>query len=248
MTSFARHGINHLSVSSVGLFAAEPALFVAERLLKRRGPVGASAHRGTASEAGIVMGLMNPTASLDDCQAHALTEFDRLTALSGDPRRAKEREAVPGIVLSGINELRMYGIPTAIQARVEKMLPGVPLPWVGFLDLFWEQSGIVLDIKSTLKLPTIASAAHARQVSLYTYDTNHEARVGYFTPSKRGVYRVDDRAKHIADLVNVAQRLERFLGLSDDPTFLASIVCPNVDAFWYSGPATRAICQEIFGL
>lgn len=248
MTAFARHNITHLSVSAVGLFAAEPALFVAERLLKRRGPVGAAAHRGTAAEAGIVMGLMNPDATIEDCQAHALKEFDRLTALSADPRRAKEREAVPGIVLMGINELRLYGTPTSTQERVEKTLPGVPIPWIGFLDLYWDTSAIVLDIKSTLKLPADASAAHARQVSLYTYDTNHEARVAYFTPAKRGVYRVDDRAKHIADLVNIAQRLERFLGLSDDPTFLAGIVCPNVDSYFYSDPTTRAMCREIFGL
>jgi hypothetical protein len=85
-------------------------------------------------------------------------------------------------------------------------------------------------------------------VSLYTYGTNHAARVAYFTPSKGEVYLVNDCAQHIADLINIAQRLERFLALSDDPTFLAGIVCPDVDSFYYSDATARATCREVFGL
>lgn len=247
-SSYARHGIDHLSVSSVGLFAAEPALFVAERLMKRRAPVGAAAHRGNAVEAGIVMGLMNPQVDIDLCQAHAVAEFDKLTALSGDPRRAKEREGIPGMVKQGIDKLRPRGIPSITQGRIDVLLPGVPIPWVGYLDLHYEQHGCTLDLKTTHRLPSEVSRSHARQVSLYTYGTNHDARVAYITPSKSAVYLIEDRNQHISDLINIAQRLERFLGLSDDPTFLASIVCPDVDSFWYSEPTARATCKEIFGL
>lgn len=245
---FARHGIKHLSVSTINVFAAQPALFVMEKLLKRRGPVGAAAHRGTAAEAGIVMGLLDPKASLEACQAHALAEFDKLTALSGDPRREKERDAVPGIVKTGIDELRQYGVPSGIQVRIEKTLPGVSVPWLGFADLVYDQHGLTVDIKSTLKLPSDMSLTHARQVGLYTYGTNHSARVAYFTPAKRGVYLLQDADQRIAELVNIAQRLERFLSISDDPQFLASIVVPDTDSFWFSEPSTRAMAREIYGL
>ena len=248
MTSFARHNIDHLSVSAVGLFAAEPALFVAERLMKRRAPVGAAAHRGTAVEAGIVMGLLDPAALIENCQAHAVAEFDKLTALSGDPRRSKEREGIPGMVLQGVNKLRPRGVPSVTQGRVDVMLPGVPVPWVGYLDLHYEQHGTTLDIKTTHRLPSEPSTAHARQVSLYTYGSNHAARVMYCTPSKSEVYLVNDCAAHVAALINIAQRLERFLALSDDPTFLAGIVCPNTDSFYWSDPTARATCREVFGL
>ena len=87
MNAFQQHGIAHLSPSSLNLFAAQPALFVMEKLLKKRGGVGCAAHRGTAAEAGIVHGLLNPTADIKDCQALALAEFDKLAALSGDPKR-----------------------------------------------------------------------------------------------------------------------------------------------------------------
>lgn len=248
MNAFQRHGINHISASTVGLFAAEPALFVMEKLLKRRGSVGAAAHRGTAAEAGIVKGLLDPAAPVEDCQAHAVSEFDRLTALSGDPRKIKEREAVPAIVATGIKELRQYGIPSGVQLKIERELPGVPVPWLGYIDLHWDVHALTLDIKSQLKLSSEISASHARQVSLYVHGTNHEGRIAYITPNKVGVYRLEDQASHIASMVNIAQRMERFLSVSDDPKVLAGIVVPDVDSFYYSDPATRAVAREVFGL
>lgn len=246
MNGFEKHGIRHLSPTSVNLFAAEPALWVVERLLNRRGPVGCAAHRGTAAEAGIVHGLLRPEAPVADCQAVALAEFDRLTALSGDPRRAKEREGVPGIVATALPELRQYGIPQT-QVKVEKTLPGVPVPWLGFIDLFFPESGVVVDIKSQLRLSSEISTGHARQVGLYVHGTNHEARIAYCAPSKMAVYRLEDPASHVAALGNIAQRMERFLSLGD-AQFLASIVVPDPDSFYYSDATTRAICREVYAL
>lgn len=248
--AFERHGITHLSPSTINLFAAEPALFVMEKLLKRRGSVGAAAHRGTAAEAGIVMGLLDPAAPIADCQAHATREFDRLTALSGDSRRDKEREAVSGIVATGIAELRQYGIPSGVQVRVEKMIPGVPVPWLGFIDLHWDRFDppVTLDIKSQLRLSSEISSSHARQVAFYIYGTNHAARVGYFTPSKCGVYPLEDAQRPIANLINIANRLERFLAVSNDPAELAGLVVPDTDSFYYSDSMTRAMALEVFGL
>lgn len=245
---FERHGIKHLSVSSINVFSSQPALWVMERLLGKRGPVGAAAHRGTASESGIVMGLLDPAATIEACQEHAVAEFDRLTALSGDPRREKEREAVPGIVRTGIEELRPYGVPDGVQVRIERELPGLPVPWLGFADVIWTAHGITLDIKTARKLASDISPSHARQVALYTHGTNNEARVAYFTPAKRGVYRLENAEQRIAELVNIAQRMERFLSVSDDPLFLASIVVPDTDSFWFADPTTKAAAREVFGL
>lgn len=247
-TSFARHGIDHLSVSSINTFGAEPALWVAERLLNEKAPVGAAAHRGSAVEAGIVYGLQHPEAPIEECQAHAVRTFDGLTALSQDPRRDKERSAIAGFVLNGVNRLRPRGVPTTVQQRVDVMLPGVPIPWLGYLDVFYEQHGCTLDIKTTHRLPSEPSTSHARQLALYTYGTNIEGRVAYFTPSKSAVYLVESREQHIADLVNIAQRMERFLAVSDDPLVLASIVVPSVDSFYYADPTTREMCRRVFGL
>ena len=246
MNGFQKHGIGHLSATTINLFAAEPALFVAEKLLKRRGPVGCAAHRGTAAEAGIVRGLLNPDAPISECQEAGIAEFDRLAALSAAPRRAKEREAVPAIVATALPELRQYGIPQT-QVKIERTLSGVPVPWIGFIDLLFPDSGVLVDIKSQLRLSSEISTSHARQVALYAHGTNYEARIAYCAPSKLGVYRLEDAPVHVAALVNIAQRMERFLALGD-AEFLASIVVPDADSFYYSDATTRAICREVYAL
>ena len=248
MNAFERHGITHLSASSINLYAAQPAIWVMQRLLKKSGPVGAAAHRGTAAETGIVHGLLNTSAPVEECQAAALAQYDSLTALSGDPKRLKERDAVPAIVATALPELRAYGIPDEVQHRIEVTLPEIPIPFVGFVDLGWSSHGITLDIKSTLRLPNSISTPHARQVGLYLHGTNREGRVAYCTPGKIGVYRLEDAATHIAAVQNIAKRLERFLAISADPEELAGLVVPDTESFYVNDPITRALVREVYGL
>jgi hypothetical protein len=252
VNAFARHGIEHLSATSLNLWAAEPALWVAEKLLKRRVPVSCAAHRGTASEEGVAAGLFNPQLSVEECQAIALAEFDRLTALSGDPNRAKEREAIPGIVASALAELRAYGIPDrpvhpAKQHRVEVVLDDVPVPVIGYQDFVWGAHGIVLDLKTQLRLTSEIADAHARQGAVYIAGTNHQMRFCYATPKKVAVYQLENVATHLETLRHFALRLERFLRVSDDPHELAGIVCPDFESFYWSSPEARALGKELYG-
>ena len=247
MNGFERHHVAHLSPSSINLFARQPALWVMEKLLKKRGSVGAAAHRGTSAETGIVHGLLNPTADVAVCQDIAARDFDRLAALSGDPRKDRERGAVPGIVSAALPELRAYGVPDGVQVRIDRTIPGIPVPFLGYIDVQWSQHAITLDIKSQLRLSSEISPDHARQVSIYVHGTNHEGRIAYCTPSKIGVYRLENVAQHIADVVVIAGVMERFLSLSDDPHVLAGLVVPDLTSFYFADPMTAAIAREVFG-
>ncbi|KPK59058.1 MAG: hypothetical protein AMJ59_12860, partial [Gammaproteobacteria bacterium SG8_31] len=99
---FEVHDLQHLSPSACNLFVNSPAMFVLEKCMKKRSPVGAAAYRGTAVEAGIVEGLLNGS---DDatCVKLAEAEFDKLTALSGDSRREKEAAAIGDMVKMGLS-------------------------------------------------------------------------------------------------------------------------------------------------
>ena len=79
--------ITRHSPSSLNLFCASPSMFVLEKVLGRRQPVGSPAHRGTAVEEGITLGLMDPSASVTSCIQAALAKYDAITALSSDKRR-----------------------------------------------------------------------------------------------------------------------------------------------------------------
>ena len=251
MTSASeRHGLQHYSASSCNLFQADPALFIMEKLMGLRGQVGCAAVRGTSVERGIEAGIMDLEKPLAECQEIAVREFDRLSALSTDPNREKEREAVPGIVEQGLIELRPYGKPSHTQHKIEWKHPDLPLPFIGYIDFMWEEHGIIVDLKSQLRLSSEIANNHARQVALYagSMGDNYDGRVTYATPKKAATYRVENMRQHVDALVRIAQTIERFLAIAPTAEELAKLVIPNVDSFYYSDRNTRLKAFEIYGI
>jgi len=241
---FEVHGLEHLSPSSCNLFIGSPAMFVLEKLLKRRSPVGCAAHRGTAVEDGVVAGLSGKTEAeaVDD----AKKRFAALTVLSGDPRKEKEEGAIADFVKVGLKELLPYGEPTSFQGKIEYKIDGLAVPMIGFYDMEWSNHGILLDLKTTHALPSKISTNHARQVALYcaARSENLDARICYVTPKKSAVYRLENVRQHVEALGNIALTIQRFLSISDDPHELSRIVVPDVDSFYFSDPLARQAAFE----
>ena len=257
MNPFERHGIDHLSPSSLNLWAAEPALWVMERLLGRKSPMGAAAARGRAAEQGIHTGLIQPDLDLASCIEAAERAFDRDMALVQDERRESERGKLAGYVEHGLAELRGYGIPTAAQERIEIRLDEVVVPVIGFIDWRFDQHGLVVDLKTAERLPSAISASHGRQGAVYARaHDNYGMRFAYVKPSagkKDGravaVFEMsaDEIARHLEALRQIAIRLGRFLALSADADELAGLMVPNYDSFYWSNATTRANGAAVFG-
>ena len=235
------------SPSSLNLFCASPSMFVLERVLGRRQPVGAPAHRGTAVEEGLTAGLLDPAKPVADCQGIALRKYDTLMALNHDKRREEYRDSISGMVEAALAELRPYGIPSHCQGFVEWKPDGLRYPIVGYFDYHWEQHNITVDLKTTEKLPSSVKVPHARQVSLYVTSNNADARACYVTPKKRVTYRIDNIDEHRKALHQIALRCEAFLALSDDPEFFTKITAPDFESFYWSGPPARQIGFEVWG-
>lgn len=251
--AFERHGLDHLSASSINLFVAEPAMWAMQKLLGRKTGVGPAAHRGTAIEAGVEMGLFDPSAPVEACQELAIARFNQLTALSADPAVAKERANVAPAVAIALKELRQYGIPGSAdgtrQHRIEATLPGVPVPFIGWLDFWFPDHGIIIDLKTQARLSSKISDPHARQGAIYhAAHGNAEIRFAYVTPQKMGVYRLEDPRLHLDRVVSVARSIERFLSLSDDGAQLTAALSPDLDSFYWKDPGSRAAAEEIWGI
>jgi hypothetical protein len=238
---------NHHSPSKANLFAAQPAMWVLEVILALKQPVSLPAHRGVAVEDGVTAGLANLDEPLANCIDVALTKFDTLTAMSGDPRQDKYRASVPDMVKAALTELRQYGKPSAMQRRVEVKHDDLAYPILGFLDYEWDHHGILLDLKTSEKMPGQIKTNHARQVAHYS-GGNMEARIAYVTPRKLEVYGLENIAEHRQSLVAICKRIEKFRSLSDDPDFFVSITVPDVDSFYWSSPAARALAFQIWGI
>lgn len=252
MNAFEQHGIGHLSASSVNLFIAQPALWACSYLMKRRTAVGPAAHRGTAIEAGVEAGLFDPDMPIAACQKTAQEKFHTLTRLSADPRIEKERDTIDGSVAVALAELRQYGVPEAPadgrQHKLDIRLDGIPVPIIGFLDFIWPQHGIIVDLKSTARVPSEISEAHARQGALYLrHGSNLQCRFGYVSAKKIAVYVLEDPAAHIASFVQAAQAIERLLSLSDDGEKITRCFAPDLSSFYWGDQSARRIAQEIWG-
>ena len=210
--------------------------------------MGAPAHRGTAVEAGVAIGLLDPAASVEVCVAEATKKFDTLMALNADPRREGYGADIPGMVEATLAELRPYGIPTRTQGFVEWRPDGLTAPVVGYFDFEWAQHGIIVDLKTTHTLPSSIKPPHARQVALYCVSDNYDGRLAYVTPKKRATYRLENVAEHRAALVELARRAEAFLALSDDPAFFTTITAPDIESFYWASPPSRQLAFEHWGI
>lgn len=240
---FTRH-----SPSSLNLFSGCPSMFVLEKILGHRQPVGAPAHRGTAVEDGVTHGLIYPERPLEECHAVAFKKYDTITALSGDKRREDYRETIPAMVDSALWELRPYGIPSHCQGFVEWRPEGLRYPIVGYFDYHWEDHNVTVDLKTTEKLPSAVKVPHARQVSLYVTSNNADPRITYVTPKKNATYRVENIDAHRTALHQMALRCEAFLALSEDPKFFVNITVPDLESFYWGSPSARQLAFEIWGV
>ena len=224
-------------------------MFVLDKCLKKKGQVGAAAHRGTSVEKGVVHGLQTG-ASDDECIRIANEEFWTLTALSGDPAREKEQQAVPEMVKQGLKELRGYGKPTSAQGKIEYRFDSIAVPFIGFYDVEWSNHNILVDLKTTHALPSKISTNHARQVALYVAARGNEndPRVAYITPKKSATYRVENVSEHVKALERIGLAIQRFLSISEDPNELAKYVVPEIDSFYFKDAIVRQNAYEVWGL
>jgi hypothetical protein len=254
---FSQHGIEHLSASSLNLWAAEPAVWAMERLLGHRSPPSALMARGKAVEDGVHAGLLDPARSVDECAAQAVAAFNREMALIPDDRRDGERALIPGYVEHGLGELRQYGVPSAYQDRVELRLDDVPVPVIGFIDWRFDDHGLIVDLKTSERLPSAISLSHSRQGAIYARaHGNYGMRFAYVKPTagkKDGravvVYELEraEIDRQLMALRQIALRLERFLALSNDSAELCGLIVPDYERFHWTNPTTRARGAEIYG-
>jgi hypothetical protein len=257
MNPFERHNIPHLSASAINHFVASPAHFVMQRLLNLHAPISAAAARGSAVETGVHFGLINPAVLVEQCVATAEAAFDRAMALNPDERRESERADIPGYVAHALSELRRYEAPSAAQDRIEIRLDDVPVPVRGYIDWRFDDHGLIVDLKTTGRLPAAISDAHGRQGAIYAKaHGNYGMRFAYVKPTAGKtdgravvVYEMsaDDVRRHLIALRQIALRLGRFLSLSSDPHELAGLLVPDFEHVWWTHPIDRAHGRSVFG-
>ena len=230
MNPFQAHGIEHLSASQLSTFCADPSYWLATKILGLRTPASYAMERGKAVETGIVAGLKGAT--VEEAQAAALRAFDdagMYGGLTGDSE--KERDAIPGMVEQGIAALVEYGEPDfpedGSQHRIEFNIrfgdgDHETIPLIGFLDLVYEDR--IIDIKSTLRVPSEMSFSHRLQAAIYAKEAgNRDLAFCYISPKKSALLRPENIAADQQLVRNIVKRMAAFLALGDSETLREAV-------------------------
>jgi hypothetical protein len=209
MNALERHGIQHLSPSSLNLWRASPGLWAARYLAGIKDETNAAMWRGDAIETGLRHILSG--ANLEQARSIALYTFESQALGEVSDNIAAER----ALVVPMLDRAAKWAAPgelAATQVRVEHWFRDLPVPIIGFLD-FAFLNGPDVDLKTTKACPGTPRADHVRQVAFYRAAREKRGGLLYVTDRRWAYYNIDDKdtAAALADLEATARSLLRFL-------------------------------------
>ena len=264
---FVTHNIKRISVSNVNTFREAPDVWVARYLGKVRFPSGFAAVQGKAVERGVDLGLYEGE-DIDGCVKKAVRYLkdDSLTL----PKRAEELEKrvpiVERMTATALEHLMPLGRPddppkdqkqhnVGINVRFRPGDDGT-VPLLGYLDYYYEEKNLVVDLKTTSKAPTKWSLSHGIQAAVYQAAVKSmtgkkpTVKFGYALTRQRDPWvwlelSDDDAAKYLKIFKKSVQQMEAFLSLSSDSNELIAATPHNPDSFYWNN--AEEIATQFFG-
>lgn len=251
---FELHDIKHTSASSINLFAAAPDVWVAEKLFGKKSMAGPAAQRGVAIE-GAVVDIISRGRTKDNAIEDAIARFNKATAFCrGGAALDKEREVIKPCVEQALEALLPLGTPyfenVNSQNKIELLCKGDgwELPVIGYLDLVYPQHGLVVDLKTTLRMPSEMSEAHQRQAAIYRKASGNSAvKFLYVTPKKFVFHECEAVDAVLADVKYILNRQERFLRVGPKE-LLRDIVHVQHDSFYWNSMNGQQDRMELYGI
>ena len=250
---FARHGIDHLSASSINLWSNAPDVWVMQYLHGLRTPMGAAAWRGICVEDAVVEILSgeHETAAID----RAIEKFDK-RFLIGDDKTTAERARIKGMTQLAVEELMEFGKPEFPEVEEGEKLQekvsitakgdGWSIPVIGYLDLVFPQHGVVIDLKTTTRIPSAMSPEHQLQRAIYAKAKgNMSVRFLYVSEKKTALLEDGDPTELLAQAKKQIARIEAFLRHVDKDQ-AKEIVPVNPNTFYWSG--AENLREEFYGI
>lgn len=253
MNGFEKHGIEHVSASSINLWAACPHMWIAQYLFGKKSAFGAAAKSGLLVEEAVVNVLMRGFTQEQAIES-ARAQYNKFIGLLPSDSDAKRGDAIPEMIAMTLEEFKPYGIPEFEktitgdfkQKKIEIICNGNgwSLPIIGYLDFHFPNTGTILDLKTTLRMPSEMSDAHKRQACIYQHAMGNQAVKFFYTSGKKSaVFDCGDTRETLAEVKTILNRLEEFLRLGDKE-LLRSVVPVMTDSFYSDADITK----ELYGI
>ena len=248
MNNFTKHSIAHLSASSINAYAEDPAYWCAKYLLGAKFPFSAPARGGTIVEKAIVQ-ILTGRDQIDAID-EAIEEFNKATVFDKSPNVEKWANGMRDMIEMGIKELTPYGVPEfELDGSQKKILIDCTMgeykvPIIGFLDLVFPEHKLVVDVKTTQRMPSEMSASHKRQAALYKLAMpEYAVKFFYISPKKIQWFTIDDVSEEIVQIKETVKRMNNMLGVGDKEV-IRNLV-PIVESYYWQG--AEQVRKELFG-
>lgn len=238
---FERHGIDHLSPSSLRLFRDNLAVWCGKYLLRAPDEMGPGAWRGQAVEAGVDRLLFGDgiDAAIDAMYGH----WDNLAQGQIDPDCEKEHGALGEFLAQAKLAFADQPVPLQRQGRIELELPGISVPLVGFCDWRWADHGD--DLKTTWRMPNGGQAdpSHVAQVACYAMHYGVPFSVTYVTPKRWTRYELPQQMLEEAwdQVIEAAQAVRSFLAHVENGHDALSMISPDYTSYYFRPAMAEAV-------
>jgi hypothetical protein len=238
---FARHGINHISASSLRLFKENLSVWIGRYLLKVSDEAGPKAWRGTAVEAGLDMHLF-ASAPYEHALITAQTAWDVKAQGVIDDEAAKEYELLGDFLHQAILAFKDKGMPLTRQAAIKLTLPGIEVPLTGYTDYRYTEHAY--DLKTTHRIPTKgATPSHVEQMAAYMLATGIPFTLVYVSSKRWSAFDITPQmaAEGYDRLLESAHALRAFLAKVEDGRDALTMCAPDYDNYYFTPPMIEAV-------
>lgn len=255
---FEKHGIKHLSPSSINLFIAEPSLWVLRYLFKDKIPSisNPAMTRGSLVDEALGKGLIDKVAQ-EDLIFDAKKKFFEITAEHFDNLSivlkwdhdtvTKEANSIPHFIKSGLPFYQNQGKLISHQQKVELDV-GLEVPVIGYTDLVFEEK--ICDIKTTFRTPSAFSLDGVmRQLTVYALALNKMAEANYFVKLKNETkvvtFPIDNVEQRQEEIEMSCHAIRNLLATSENRFDILRLLSPNFSNFRWE-EEEKIIFKELF--
>jgi hypothetical protein len=263
MSGFDNYGIDHTSASSINMWATAPCAWVAKYLHGRKFNFSHAARAGVLAEEAVTS-VLALGLSAEDAIKKAQGEYAKATALGCSDADTKRGEAIKGMIEMALAELEQYGTPefnenpiTATEGKLnigqrQKKVSinckgtGWELPVIGYLDYYYPKHGLIVDLKTTMRLPSEMSDEHLRQGAIYRQASgNMNVKFLYVTGKGCKWHETPEPLPILHEIKAILNRQEAFLR-AGPLDFLTSIVPVNQSSWFWSDDSS--LRKELYGI
>lgn len=262
---FEKHGLSRVSVSQINKFRESPSAWACQYLGGAKFSVGWAAIQGFAVEAGVEWGVFNGV-DTPECVEKAIEQLKERSQLFSN--RAEELEKrkpiVKQMVENALEQLMPLGPPEQPAPGERQHSIGIPVRFkpgdngtidlIGYLDFWYPQHNLIVDLKTTAKAPSKWSLSHGIQAAVYQKAV--QAMTGekpavkflYCLTRKKDPFvwlEMEDAEFYLSSFKNTVTQLEALLNLSTDSRDIIRALPYNPDSFYWSDEAE--IAAQFYG-